>query len=676
MRFSFLIQGFGNYLENLEKISNKKYNIGTDDTSIFMYSQEFQNYLKDELGANNDISSMNITDLLNMDIVNGQIVNADSTNNASINDILNDLFNDKSVIETLDKTNDGKLDENEINEFLNNIKGLDENNANISLNDIFAATQAIQDGTYGNIEQTPSAAPEIPEAPAATDESSSAGSTDSTDSTGSTGSTKSGGSKSPSGSTDSTNTSGTDTLNSSNTNIDNLSLEELEAKKTEKEGELKTVQNAVDEVYSGENANVKAAQEDADKAKETYDKALEEDEQVSQELKDKKAENDTKIAASETKINSLESDINSKENEITAQNSVIASDNSNIAALESALSSLNSQSSDDEKTKSEIATKKASVQSQLETARTKLREDEQKLTDLKNEKSDLETDLANEKEILSGLETEKAAIEEEILKTCKPETKEAMEKYNTAKANIETVKTEELSKAKEAVTAKQAELDEINNQINVKRAEKTKSENSVNSLDNPEQLYNNLGLKEQGLNYDVFKFALEGYKNLEDKGNGRLAIFDPSGNQQCYIIDMKNQKFLYSTKVLLGKNGMGSSIEAANRNGSGATLSGYVKVGDAYKSSKHWNTGLNLYGLEKGINDNIYSKRCVIHYVKNGQGTTLGCLGIPPVLNSNGTINQKASIERNMEYFPKDTIIFTYPGKNREEAYRKLSKYC
>ncbi len=65
MRFSFLIQGFGNYLENLEKISNKKYNIGTDDTSIFMYSQEFQNYLKDELGANNDISSMNITDLLN-----------------------------------------------------------------------------------------------------------------------------------------------------------------------------------------------------------------------------------------------------------------------------------------------------------------------------------------------------------------------------------------------------------------------------------------------------------------------------------------------------------------------------------------------------------------------------------------------------------------------------------
>ena len=615
MNINFLLQGFSSYLENLEKISNKRYNIGSNDTSIFMYSQEFQNYIQDELGANNTISSMKITDLLNMDVVNGKLVNSNSqdTDNAGVNDILNDLFNDKSVIEALDKSKDGKLDENEINEFLNNIKNYDSKGKNISLDDIFAATQAIQNGTYGQEEQTPSVEPEATNEP-----------TNGTNSTDSTGSKKSGGtdgSKSPSSPTSSPDTSGVDNLNASNNNLENLSVEELEAKKTEKEGELKTAQNDVDAVYSGENENVKKAQDDADEAKEDYDKKLEEDEQVSQELKDKKAENDTKIAASEGKINTLESDINKKENEITAQKSEIDADNSNISALESALSSLKSQSSDDEKTQAEINSKIASVQTQLEEAKAKLEKDEQKLADLETEKSNLEDDLAAEKETLSGLEEEKAAIEAEILKTCNPETKEAMEKYNEARDNISTVKADELEKAKAAVNTKQAELDEINNQLNVKRAEKTKNDNSVNSLDNPQELYKTLGLDKQGLDYKIFESALKGYKNLmkqqkDTNNSGILAIFDTT-TKQVYSIDLVNGKFREKRQVVLG-SGVGnmSDVEKANRDGSHATLSGFFQVGDIYNSGKHktgWTQGIRVYGLEEGINDNCYSKACVIH---------------------------------------------------------------
>ncbi|MBQ9246193.1 murein L,D-transpeptidase catalytic domain family protein, partial [bacterium] len=359
--------------------------------------------------------------------------------------------------------------------------------------------------------------------------------------------------------------------------------------------------------------------------------------------------------------------------EISAQNSVITSDKSQISALESAISSLNSQSSDDEQTKADISSKKAAAEAKLAEAKAKLQTDEQKLQTLEDEKTDLEGQLSTEKENLSTLETKKSEIEAKILANCSEETKTTMEKYNTARDAITTVKTEELEKAKATAATKQSELDEINAKIDTKKAEEIKGEYSVNSLDNPEQLFKTLGLDKQGLDYKVFQFAIEGYKNLEDKGNGILAIFNATGDKKCYIVDMKNQKFLYSTDVRLGSGGMGNSIQGANQEGSHATLSGFMKVGSPYSASGHfWQEGIRLIGLENGINDNAGSKGVVIHYVKSGQNTTWGCMGIPPVMK-NGKVDHAASQQRNREYFPEGTIVFTYPGDSRVDQYRGLS---
>ena len=687
MNINALIQGFASYLEELNKISNKNYNTSAKNASVFMYSTEFKNYLQQEFGADKSISSLSISDIMNLDVVNGKLVEktnndvsntfsdnptseegqetADSANqdeNAnqmfggeefSLGDILNDLFNDDKVKNTLDTDKSGDLSKDEINTFLDSIKNFDNDDTNVSLDDIMKAAESINDGSFQlnpQSEETPAGDTPAAETPEnATPASGTNGANGANGASGSSGGGNGGG-----GSYD---TGATPEAGAQNGGLESMSLSELESKKTEKEGELKTAQDDVSAVYSGENANVKAAQEDADKAKEEYDKVLEDDEQVSQDLKEQKAANDTAISESEGKINKFESDINTKENEITAQNSVIAADNAEIDALNSAISSLNSQSSDDEKTKADIASKKASAEAKLKAAKAKLEADKKKLTDLENDKKNLETDLAAEKETLSGLVTEKAAIEEKILETCKPETKTAMETYNTAKENIDTVKAEELDKAKAAVETKQAELDEINNQINVKKAEEVKSTYSVNSLDNPQQLYDSLGLKEKGLDYKVFESAIKGYQNLmkqqdgSQENSGILAIFDTT-TQQVYSIDLKKGEYREKCKVVLGSGvGKMSNVEAANQEGSHATLSGFFQVGDIYNSGHHktgWTQGINVYGLEDGINDNCYDKRCVIH--PTNAGSTYGCWGVKGTFDMNKIQN----------LFPPGSYIFNY----------------
>ena len=57
MNFETLKIGFKLYLEGLEDISNKEYITDNSEISIFMYSNEFKNYLSDELNCDAPIFS-------------------------------------------------------------------------------------------------------------------------------------------------------------------------------------------------------------------------------------------------------------------------------------------------------------------------------------------------------------------------------------------------------------------------------------------------------------------------------------------------------------------------------------------------------------------------------------------------------------------------------------------
>ena len=61
-----------------------------------------------------------------------------------------------------------------------------------------------------------------------------------------------------------------------------------------------------------------------------------------------------------------------------------------------------------------------------------------------------------------------------------------------------------MSAAKAEESAAQAKLDELNSAINTQSAKSIGKEFSVNSLGNPEKLFESMGLDKKGLNYEFF----------------------------------------------------------------------------------------------------------------------------------------------------------------------------
>lgn len=206
--------------------------------------------------------------------------------------------------------------------------------------------------------------------------------------------------------------------------------------------------------------------------------------------------------------------------------------------------------------------------------------------------------------------------------------------------------------------------------VNVQQVQQQSDSQPVKENENSSdrQLYNSLGLEKEGLSYEVFALAMEGYKNLKNKGNGRLGIVDPK-TKTYYLIDIKNSKFIDKTEVKFGSGKM-EDVANANRDGSHATLSGFTQVKEEYASRKsHWSSrATKLDGLEAGINDRARSKSVVIHSTPNE--TTWGCIGFTPVYK-NGRQDDAATNEKMRRLFSRDTIIFTYPTDVAE--YKSLS---
>lgn len=575
MNFEALKIGFISYLERKlaepevngeeENASQELESIKNPDISIFMYSEEFKNYIIEQTGADSSLFSKNISEIMSMDFENGRFVTTENTktdnfedengsslmtdllNNALIDEnIINAIDYDKSgdlsieeisqmlyeitgnkdeitfdnlaqaiseiqtnnkeeiiaessknitnrllekvygtpaVIKALDLDGDGKLNEEERAKFEEFITGYDgEQSAELSEADIKRAYDDILNGKFSYDNNLEEVSKEIDTKVAeelAQKETASTNETSNTSGTGDvSGSSVTAGTAGSSNSFSSSNAASVETKS-----YENMSLEQLESEKTSKQSEVQDAREDINAVHSGENSAVKTAEDNLAEAKEAYDKAVENDEQISNELKEQREENLEAISEKENDINNLKVNINDKEAEISKQKSAISSCKSNISALTSTLNSLSAQTSDDPEVQAQIEAKKAEVEAKLAEAETKLNEEESKLEALENEKSELEAKLKEEETTLSKLEEKRSEIEAEIQKNCAPETKEALEKYNEAKENVQSVREAELQKAQEVLTKAESELEEINNQINIKKAEATKKENSVSTFD-------------------------------------------------------------------------------------------------------------------------------------------------------------------------------------------------
>lgn len=153
-------------------------------------------------------------------------------------------------------------------------------------------------------------------------------------------------------------------------------------------------------------------------------------------------------------------------------------------------------------------------------------------------------------------------------------------------------------------------------------------------------IYDQLNLSRVGLQRNVFDYALRGWQK-SGVSKSVLSIVDlsqPSTKKRLYIVDLFNKKILFNTYVSHGqKSGDLVATSFSNANSSFQTSLGFYKTLDTYMG-KH-GLSLQLKGLEKGFNDNVYNRNIVLHgadYVceafirKTGRlGRSQGCPAVP-----------------------------------------------
>ena len=153
-------------------------------------------------------------------------------------------------------------------------------------------------------------------------------------------------------------------------------------------------------------------------------------------------------------------------------------------------------------------------------------------------------------------------------------------------------------------------------------------------------VYDALNLSQFGLKKDIFEYALRGWQKM-GVGNPVLSIVDlsqPSTKKRLYVVDLLNKKLLFNTYVSHGqKSGGLIATSFSNTNSSFQTSLGFYKTLNTYMG-KH-GLSLQLKGLEKGFNDNVYNRNIVLHgadYVceefirKTGRlGRSQGCPAVP-----------------------------------------------
>ena len=164
-------------------------------------------------------------------------------------------------------------------------------------------------------------------------------------------------------------------------------------------------------------------------------------------------------------------------------------------------------------------------------------------------------------------------------------------------------------------------------------------------------MYRDLSLNDK-VSFSCFNNAMHGLEKIEDleifdnSNNNLLVMVDytkPSTEERLFIIDLRKKQLLISSLVTHGR-GTGDlyATKFSNKNNSYSTSSGFYLTGNIY-NGKHGES-LELYGLEKGKNDNARKRTIVMHSAyyankafaeKYGRlGRSKGCLVLPTDLNA------------------------------------------
>ncbi|HYF68975.1 MAG TPA: murein L,D-transpeptidase catalytic domain family protein [Ohtaekwangia sp.] len=208
-----------------------------------------------------------------------------------------------------------------------------------------------------------------------------------------------------------------------------------------------------------------------------------------------------------------------------------------------------------------------------------------------------------------------------------------------------------------------------------------------NFNDSITNLYNTIGLKELGLGYDAFRYAMIGYHALknEDKLSSKnlISIIDfskASTEKRFYTIDLDTYKIRFHSLVSHGRNtGQNIAKSFSNIPHSNQSSLGFYITGETYVGSKGYS--LRLDGVDGKFNSNMRKRAVVMHaadYVseawieKYGRlGRSQGCPALPNELSRKviDTIKDKTMI---FAYFKDDAYFEASAYLDLDNLWKKL----
>lgn len=137
------------------------------------------------------------------------------------------------------------------------------------------------------------------------------------------------------------------------------------------------------------------------------------------------------------------------------------------------------------------------------------------------------------------------------------------------------------------------------------------------------------------LSTDAIKLGVKAYNHAQKMGLDKqkvLTIIDysmPSSEQRLWVFDMRDGHVIDNTLVAHGKgSGLKYATNFSNTPRSDATSIGVYLTGSTYEGKHGYS--MRLKGLDKGYNDNVYSRSVVMHsawYVNEHLATELGHIG-------------------------------------------------
>ena len=443
MNFLTLKMGFKKYLQQQNISLNLGKNGELSSSSLLKHEDIFKQYLSEEHQVDFSELSLDFSELMNLDVDNGELLqdsDIDNQNQEFALEILNGMLEDEEYKNKLDLNGDNSLNDDEIKGFLEFAYQDTENGKNISLEQLFDGFEKLKKGLY--------------QKPSTPDENSNGVDDPKPTPLGDTLPDKS-----------DTLPDKTDILPDKDIDISSQNdIGSLESQKTSLQAQEQEKIAAL--------ANAKAtSQQQVDAAKQKYDEAVKKDQNITSELQNRRSENLNAIQEQETQIGIRKNDIAMLDSQISQDDMKLITINSELTALRTSLNSLNSVSFD-EATKGLIEQQKQEIQNRISQAEAEYNSVQADLNSKKEQKAQKEKELAEAQEQLSKLQAEKTDIDNEILANCGEETKAALLEFNQAKdAQIKAV-----LEAENALKAVQAQLREIEVKINQLKAQEKAQE--------------------------------------------------------------------------------------------------------------------------------------------------------------------------------------------------------